>query len=387
MKVSERLSDLEDSAVSSILSRAAGQDWSDVLPLAGGEPRFKLPSSVARDFEDQQLLASKITKYSPFCGIEELLQRIKDKLQIINRIKCDVTDLIVVPGGSAGLSGALAAIVNPGDQVVVPDPCWEHYIQIIRLFGAEPVRFRMHFNGTRYEPDFSDLRSKLGPRVAAVLVNTPLNPCGAVLSESECAELVAITQEFGVWLVSDEEYESFTYGKTRVASPRALSESVISVYSFSKSFSMTGIRLGYVVAPQSIVKLIRRYALYTYMYPPTPSQYMALAALQGSYVDYLDELRCEYERKAARLIDGLAKISGVSCWQPEGGVYLFPRMPVDSDRELVEELISREHLLSVPGSVAGSLGRGHIRLFVGVADDLLDEAVVRLRRFFETRLA
>jgi aspartate/methionine/tyrosine aminotransferase len=376
------LADLPLSAVSQILTRAAAHGWSDVLPLAGGEPRFASPEGALQRLRTDD--SDQITKYSPFAGQKDLLSAIREKLQKINGMDVHEDNILCVPGGSAAILGALMAVVDSGSEVVISDPCWEHYLSMVRLAGAVPRRFRMTFDGTRYTPDLDSLAAAIGGRTRAILLNTPLNPCGAVLRREEAVAIAELAASKNVWLIVDEEYETFVHGENVHFSAGSLDNNVISLYSFSKSFALTGVRLGYIVAPARIIDLTRRYALYSHMYPPSPSQRIAYGALSGDYVGYLRGVRAEYERLMQRLYDGIAPINGISCWKPEGGVYLFPRIDLPINRTPADVLIDDFHLLCVPGEVAGEMGRGHVRFFYGVTEGQIDQAVSRIRAMSET---
>lgn len=378
---SDLIDGLPDSAVSRILTEAANANYPDALPLAGGEPCFPIFDKIISSLNgfDEKL----ITKYSPFKGHNLLLELIQKKLQIINNINADLNELIVVPGGSFALIAALMAVVNPADEVLISNPCWEHYVSIVRLCRAKPVRFNMRFDGARYTVDMEHLKSAISQNTKAILLNTPLNPIGSVLSRDEAKAICQLAKEKNFWILIDEEYETFIYDHNSHYSARSEDENVITLFSFSKSFALTGIRLGYIVAPKRIINLIRRYGLYTYMYPSSPSQCMAIHLLSGDYISYLSNVAEIYQKKMSRLYNGIKDINGIDCWRPEGGVYLFPRLIVDSKIDVAKKLISEFHLLCVPGYVAGEIGKYNIRLFIGAEDQHLYEAASRLILFMK----
>jgi aspartate/methionine/tyrosine aminotransferase len=377
--LSSLLTELPDSSVSSIISSARQQGWTDILPLASGEPVFEFPKSVMQEVLNAE--ANLVTKYSPFTGYEVLRERIQQKLADVNRITSTLEELIVVPGGSWGLYGTIMALVNQGDEVLISDPCWEHYAHIIRLAGATPVKFRFAFQDGRYTPDFDSFEDALTERSKAVLLNTPLNPCGALLTDVEAREMIDVCERRGIWMVVDEEYETFVYDGHEHFSAGSLSPNVISLYSFSKSFALTGIRLGYVKGPKEVINLMRRLGLYSYMFPASPSQCMAIGALTDNYQSYLEDVRALYQQKMSRFCQRISAVPGIDCWRPEGGIYLFPRLNVPEGRNPVEDLIREHHLLSVPGSVAGEMGVGHIRLFFGLDDEVLEKAADHLASY------
>jgi aspartate/methionine/tyrosine aminotransferase len=376
MRTADHIDGLEISAVARILQTAAEQGWSDAIPMAGGEPRFPFPPearSALLDAPDDAL-----TKYSPFLGSERLLECIGEKLQRLNGVDLRERATIAVPGGSYALFATLSVLVDPGDEVLIPDPCWEHYPSVVRAARGHPRRFPMVQEGGRETPDLGALEAAVTPRTKAVLVNTPLNPSGAVLTRDEIEGLAGICDRYDLALIADEEYETFVYAGGSHVSPGAVYDRAICLYSFSKSFALTGIRLGYVSAPPEIVELLRRFGLYTYMFAPSPSQAMAQAVLESDYVPYLRAVRDEYERKASGLAAALDRLPGVDCRMPEGGVYVFPRIAGPDGESLGWSLIERAHVLCVPGEYAGARGRGHVRLFVGVPDEAIAAATDRI---------
>jgi aspartate aminotransferase len=370
------------SAVATIAERALAAGWTDTLFMAGGEPRFDPPAMALRRLaDDGPHSVQAITKYSPFRGHTDLLEGIQRKLASINGVRAGTEDLIVVPGGSAALFAVLSVLVSiDRPEVVITDPCWEHYPRIVAAASGRPVWARTVPSGAHNELDLDALANLIGERTAAVLVNTPLNPTGSMLSREEIGAVGELCDRVGAYLVVDEEYETFTYGGRRHVSARLGHPNAISLFSFSKSFALTGIRLGYVVAEATVIDALKRFGLYTWMYPPSPSQAMAAAMRTEDLGDYLEGVRRLYAGKARRLSTALDAIPQVDCPMPEGGVYVFPHVADRRGDSLTYQLIDDQHLLCVPGEAAGRTGRGHVRLFVGLDDELLDEAVRRIRR-------
>lgn len=377
-KFSEKISRIPDSAVSGIISAAAKANWSDVIPMAGGEPTFELivdAQDTLRQFNEKSL-----TKYSPFYGHTELVQLICKKLKIVNAVHAEQDEVIVVPGGAGGLWGAITAVSDLGTEVIVTDPCWEHYHSIIAMTGARPVVWPIFAGRINGEVDFDALLERITPTTRALLINTPLNPCGYVFSEADLRRLMAICEEHGIYLICDEEYETFVFGEQRHISPRPFSKNVISLYSMSKSFAVTGARVGYVVAQPEVIALIRRAALYSYMYPSSPAQCLAIGILRQDYPAYLESVRLHYQQKMEYLYRRLADIDGIELERPQGGVYLFPKLTLIDGVNAAHTLIDKDHLLCVPGDVAGPSCSGRVRFFFGLDNATLDEAAARLRR-------
>ncbi|MGC4853336.1 pyridoxal phosphate-dependent aminotransferase [Micromonospora sp. DT4] len=374
--------DLPLSAVASIAEEAAAAGWTDVLPMAGGEPRFAPPPAALSALSSASVEA--VTKYTPFRGTVPLLAGIQRKLSEVNDLSVDLSEIIALPGGAQALFSALSVLIGPDRrEVVLIDPCWEHYPRIAQAAGAEVRIVPTVREGAHDRIDLDALRGAVTSRTAAVLLNTPLNPTGSVLTAAELREIGDVCGAARARLVVDEEYETFVYGPHQHVSARSVVPEAISLFSFSKSFALTGIRLGYICADPETVDAIKRFGLYTYMYSASPSMVMAAEMLRDDVRPYLKNARGEYEAKAADLSANLDALPGVSCVMPEGGVYVFPRIAQEEGSSVAMRLVRERHLLCVPGEAAGATGRGHVRLFIGLDDAQNREAVLRVREFVE----
>ncbi|MBS0186134.1 MAG: pyridoxal phosphate-dependent aminotransferase [Proteobacteria bacterium] len=383
--LSSVVENLGDSAVSTIISKAAAAGWKDTLHLAGGEPNFPLfPGLIEKLVNFNK---NMITKYSPFLGYENLLNLIQLKLKLLNRIDTPLEEIIVVPGGSSALFSSLSVVLNQGEEVLISNPCWEHYEKIIKLAGGISKSFNLKYLNNRYEIDFQHLKHNITDKTKVILLNTPLNPLGSVLSISEIKELIDICEKHNLWLIVDEEYETFVYDNNQHISIRSLYDQAITLFSFSKSFALTGIRLGYITAPKKIITLLKRFGLYTYMFSSSPSQCIAISLLEdGSYVDYLLDVKKLYQDKMDFFFNLIKDIPNITCWRPEGGVYLFPQLKTHENNP-ADVLINKYHLLCVPGYVAGSCGNNHVRFFLGAEKEILSSAAERLKTFMNENVS
>jgi aspartate aminotransferase len=369
--------DLTISAFARITERATAARWPDLLALAAGEPQYDPPPGAleALRLGDPWLL----TKYPPFEGFPELLEGIQQKLSQVNGLGVGRDELMVVPGGAAALFTILGTLVH-GERrtVILTDPCWENFPGIVAAVGGRPVIARTLRDGPRNPIDLDGLTRLVDRNTAAVLLNSPLNPTGSMLTKEELAQIGEICAHAGARMVVDEEYETFVYEGREHLTARTARPDAVSLFSFSKSYALTGIRLGYVVAEPRLIDAFKRFGLYSYMYPSSPSQLMAAALLRSDLVHHQKHVRNEYERKARRFSAALDALEGVECDMPEAGLYVFPKIALPDGSSAAYELVDHQHLLCVPGEVAGSTGRGHVRFFVGVDDAVIDEAVERV---------
>ncbi|MFF2601333.1 pyridoxal phosphate-dependent aminotransferase [Streptomyces californicus] len=374
--------DLPLSAVAAIAERAAAAGWSDAIPMAGGEPRFACPPGLLDALHTAH--PDSLTKYSPFKGTAELLEAARRKLIEVNHLDVDPDELIVVPGGAQALFSALSILVHgQRRRVVITDPCWEHYPRIAVAAGAEVVRVPTTRDGAHDAIDLDKLDRLVDDTTAAVLLNTPLNPTGSVLRPDELDRIGELCDARGARMVVDEEYETFVYGGNRHTTARAVRQSAISLFSLSKSFALTGIRIGYVTADAATIDALKRFGLFTYMYSSSPALVLATAALQTDLSGYLEGVRSEYEEKAANLAKALDAIPGVDCVLPEGGVYVFPRIAGADGKSYADRLLSEQHVLCVPGETAGAMGRGHVRFFIGLDHESAVTAAGRVRAMLD----
>jgi aspartate/methionine/tyrosine aminotransferase len=379
--VSSVVEKLQMSAVSSISIRASQMNWNDIIPMAGGEPQFAPPKSVNKAFAE--IVEKGYNKYSPFPGYSSLLEKIKLKLRDFNNIDVSEEQIYTVPGGSSALFTALMTLIDKGDEVLIQDPCWEHYPQIITLLGGVPKRFKMvkDKNG-HLRVDKENLQKSITPKTKVILLNTPLNPTGSVLTLSEINEIVEVVEKHDLHLVVDEEYEGFVFEPNRHISPASVYPKAITLFSFSKTYALTGIRLGYIVAPKKIIDSVRKVSLYSFMYAPSPSQYVAEAVLSENHIEFAKKVCSEIYEKSRFLSSALRSIPGVICEDTEAGLYVTPNFSNFgvSGTEMSNILFEQYHLLSVPGEVAGENGKGTVRLFVGLDFKVLNEAVKRIEQ-------
>ncbi|HKR64045.1 MAG TPA: aminotransferase class I/II-fold pyridoxal phosphate-dependent enzyme, partial [Thermoanaerobaculia bacterium] len=351
-----------------------------VLQLEGGEPFLTTPDFVKEAM--RRALDANQTRYAPSSGIPELLEALRAKLARKNGIEVAASDLIITSGGAHGLFCAFQASVNPGDEVMFFAPYWTPIHDQVRFAGG--VESRVPWDDVRGRDDIREaLESHWTPRTRVLYVNSPANPSGDVLTRAQMLSIAEFAKARDLTVIADEAYEDLLYDGEHVsmASLPDMRERTITVFTFSKSFSMTGWRIGYVVAPPLFMEFLRKLVLNTVNGVSTPTQYAALAAAQQD-THFFDALREEY-RKRRDLLVGAFRNAGFDCLTPPGAFYTFPDVRTrlgDDSWKAMETLLDRTSIASVPGVVFGPEGEGHLRMSFSTSMETIEEAVGALGR-------
>jgi aspartate aminotransferase len=351
-----------------------------VLQLEGGEPFIASPEFVKEAMK--RAIDENQTRYAPSSGIPQLLEALRAKLARKNRFHVATGDIIVTAGGAHGLFCAFSATVNPGDEVMFFAPYWTPIKDQVSYAGG--VAVRVPWEEVRDRGDIREaLESRYTPRVRVIYVNTPANPTGDVLTREQLTAVADFAKAHDLTVIADEAYEDLLYDGEHIsiASLPGMLERTISVYTFSKSFSMTGWRIGYVVAPPPFMEFLRKLVLNSVNGVSTPTQYAALAAVTHDPA-FFDSIREDYRRRRDLLV-GAFREAGFDCLTPPGAFYTFPdvrtRLGADSWKAM-ETLLDRTSIASVPGSVFGPEGEGHLRMSFSLAMETLEEAVEALKK-------
>jgi aspartate aminotransferase len=360
--------------------KAAGRD---VVALAGGDPDFDTPDYItAAAF---QAIENGATHYpAPMKGITPLLEAIAHKMETDNGVKVNpATDVVVTPGGKWSLFLALSAIINPGDEVLYLEPVWVSYPPMIVLAGGTPVGVTLSAEDN-FRITAEQLRARITPRTKALMVNTPNNPTGRVLTRDELNAVVAVALEHDLYVISDEIYETIIFDGREHLSPAAepgMAERTLTVNGLSKSHAMTGWRLGWLAGPTPIMKLAAQMNSQTVSSAANFTMHAAVAALKGPK-DTTRAMTDAYQKRRDFMVPALNAIDGVECMNIEGAFYLFPRFPnsAKNSAELAEALIEKAGIASVPGGAFGKSGEGHVRFTIATAMDELEKAVEKLAK-------
>ena len=362
--------------------KARGIDIADFGP---GEPDFPTPEHIKgaaiRALEENR------TKYTPAAGVAALRQAVCDWHAAQLGSSFQPAECIVSSGGKHAIFNAICSLVNPADEVVIPSPYWVSYPDMVKYAGGTPVYLQ-----TRADDGFflraSELEKVITRRTVLVVADSPNNPTGAVIPQDEFAKVLKVCQRRGVWLLADECYSHFTYGDARpfsIASLPGAKERLIVAGSLSKTFAMTGWRIGYALAPQPLVDAMTKLQSQSTSNPTSIAQYAAIEALRGP-MDSVAKMLGEYTRRRERILAGVRAIPGVACTAPQGAFYIFPNVSahltsaLPDSTAVARQLLEREHVAVVPGDAFGA--PGHLRLSYATSVERIEEGLRRLTRFF-----
>ncbi len=352
-----------------------------VWRFEGGEPYMPTPQPIKDAIG--RALARNETRYAPSSGIPELRRAIVAKVREKNQIPADEESPIVVNGGMHGLFAAFATLLDPGDEVLLFSPYWTPIVDVILYNGAVPVR--VPTVSARREGLSAALAKAATAKTKVLYWNSPTNPTGDIFSRAEVQEVCEFAQERGLAVISDEAYEDLIYegeGHVSPASFPGLFERTISVFTFSKTYSMTGWRAGYVIVPKLWRSAMQTVVLYSINGVSTPTQWAALEALSLPE-GFLREAKEGYRRRRDRLVSGLRE-AGFELDTPRAALYLFPRIPASlgsDSRAAARTLLDSARVATVPGLVFGPEGEGHLRFSFSVAEEMIAGGVEALRAF------
>jgi aspartate aminotransferase len=357
----------------------------DVVDFGPGEPDFPTPDHIKR--AAIKALDENRTKYTATPGIAPLRQAICDWHAAQLGSSYQPAECVVTVGGKHAVFNSICSLVNGGDEVVIPAPYWVSYPDIVKYAGGTPVVVETR-EKDGFCPRAEEIEGAISSRTRVVIINSPSNPTGAVIPQNEFVRILEVCQKHGVWLLSDECYSHFVYGDARpysIASVPGSKDRIIIAGSFSKTFAMTGWRMGYALAPAPLVGAITKLQSQSTSNPTSIAQYAALEAMRGP-MDSVGVMLAEYARRRERILAGLRAIPGITCTAPQGAFYVFPNVSahinaeMPDDTALTKQLLEREHVAVVPGEAFGA--PGHVRISYATSIERIEEGLRRLTRFF-----
>jgi aspartate/methionine/tyrosine aminotransferase len=369
-----------------IAKYASKYNYEDMVYLNIGEPDFDTPGHI-REAAIEAIQSGK-THYTPDVGVRDLREAIAAKLESENGLHYSADDITVVSGSQEGISVVSQAILNPGDEVILSDPYYPSYTQNIYLRGAKPVFVPLRDNDG-YQMSASDVEKAVTQKTKAIIMVSPNNPTGGVQSLDELKAIAETAVKHDLLVVSDEIYEYIVYDGHKhysIGSLPGMLERTITQNGFSKSYAMTGWRIGYVATPRDLTPKVQEIHRATVICPPSISQYAALAALRGPK-DSVTRMIAEFARRREFVVKRLREIPNVKVAAPSGAFYVFPDLSAYTmdDRSLAKDLIVKAHVVTVHGSGFGSLGRGHLRISFAASISKLEEGLNRLEEYLKAR--
>lgn len=379
--VSKLVQDLKPSGIRKFFDLAA--DMEGVVSLGVGEPDF-VTSWAVREAAINSL-EEGYTSYTANAGLLELREEIANYMKKQFHVSYNPKDeIIVTVGASEGIDIALRAILNPGEEVIIVEPCFVAYAPMVALAGGTPVTVQ-----ALQENDFKikaeQIEALITPKTKAVLICSPNNPTGTLLGKEDLAAIAEVVKKHDILVISDEIYAELVYDEdyTSFAAIDGLQERTILLNGFSKAFAMTGWRLGFVCAPKEISEAMLKIHQYALMCASTMAQYAGIEALRHGMQDVV-EMRRSYRRRRNYIVKSFNEI-GLDCHNPGGAFYAFPSIKKTglSSQEFAEKLLVEEKVAVVPGDVFGESGEGHIRCSYASSMEQLQEAIRRIKRFME----
>jgi aminotransferase len=358
-------------------------EMKDVISLTIGEPDFTTPEPMTRAAIDS--LEAGETHYTANGGMIELRELVAANLHDRYGVDYDPrTELVITVGASEGVDAALRATINPGDEVIYHEPCFVAYAPCISLAGGTPVPIATT-DATDFRVTAEMIRAAVTPRTKAIFLGYPNNPTGAVLDRSDLEAIARVAEEHDLLVYSDEIYDRLVYGDHEHVAFSALPrmrERTVLLGGFSKSYAMTGWRIGYVAAPAELMAGIAKVHQYAIMCAPTPAQFAAIEALRNGE-PHLQAMHAEYDRRRRYITDRFNQL-GLSCFEPKGAFYCFPHVSAATgidESAFAERLLEEERVGVVPGVAFGPSGAGHVRVCYATAYEQIVEAMDRIERF------
>ncbi len=357
--------------------------YEDSINLCIGEPGFITPKHIIKVGADN-LLAGK-TKYTPNAGILPLREAVAEKLRTENHIPCNPDQIIITAGGTQALMLALITLVDHGDEVIIPNPEWPDYLGQVLMAGATPVSAVLT-EENRFKMTAEVIEPLITPKTKLIMLNTPANPTGAMLSADETEAIAELIKRRKVFVIFDEAYERLTYDGNRhvsLGSFPGLQDYLVTINTFSKTYAMTGWRVGYACANEEITA--RMVKLHENMVASVNEafQLAAIRALESAASD-VEMMRQTYDKNRKLIVEGLNKLKGFSCLNPQGAFYAFPNVKEfgGSSTEIAGMIFEKTHVATAPGSAFGSAGEGYLRLSFANDYESLEIALNRLEKAF-----
>lgn len=352
----------------------------DIIELGGGEPDFPTPAHIIDAAIDA--IRKGMTKYTPSRGIPELREAIASKYLSESNVSLDpATEILVTPGAKQAFFYAILAVIEPEDEVLVFDPCWVSYEPIVQIAGGRLVRIPT-VEGNSFKPHFEDIERSISKSTKMLILCNPNNPTGALLAKDYLKKLAALVEEHDLWILCDEIYDKIVFDSctfTSLLSIKQKKDKIIVVNGFSKTYAMTGWRLGYGVANARLIDAMTKLQEHSATCPGSFIQYGGLAGLCGDQ-GAVKQMLTEYTKRRDYLVKQISTLEPLSCFKPEGTFYLFANVTGlgKKSEEIATELLKKTGVTTTPGSAFGPSGEGYLRLSFAIPFPRLQEAMNRI---------
>ena len=379
--LSERVQNLSPSGIRKFFDIIASMD--DVISLGVGEPDFVTPWHIREAAITS--LESGHTMYTSNFGLMELRLEIAAHIRKLYEVNYDPSsEILVTVGVSEALDLVMRSILDPGDEVIVPEPTYVSYVPCIALAGGIPVDVPTTMENS-FQVTAADIESRITPRTKAILLGYPNNPTGAVMTRDAMLEISNLAIKYDLTVISDEVYDRLVYGVEHTCFPSLpqMKHKSVLLGGFSKAYAMTGWRIGYACANSDIIEAMMKIHQYTMLCAPIQGQMAALEALRFGETE-VENMRLEYDRRRRLMVNGLLSI-GLDCIDPLGAFYTFPSIKSTglTSEEFAEQLLLEEKVAVVPGSAFGESGEGHVRCCYAVSQKEIEGALERIERFIK----
>ncbi len=364
-------------------AQALERQGREILHFEIGEPDIETPDNIAQ--AGIRAIQKKKTHYVPSVGVLELRQALQDEVERTRGYRPDVEQIVIIPGLKPGIFFGMLGIVDPGDEVIYQDPGYPAYGSIVSFIGAKGVCIPLlEENEFRMNP--ADIEERITEKTKLIVVNSPQNPTGSVMTRKEMDEIAEIAEERDVWVMSDEIYSKMTYEDDHF-SPTArdgCAERTVLLDGFSKYYAMTGWRLGYMVVPKPLAARLQDFLVSAVSCTATFTQWAGVEALTGDQA-FISEMMVRYKEKRDRVVEGLNSIPGFSCLAPKGAYYAFPNIKGTgmTSQEVADHLLNNAGVAVLPGTSFGPYGEGYLRFSYATSLENIDAAIESIRRSFE----
>ncbi len=378
--IAQHIASVPPSGIRRFFDIAATMD--DVISLGIGEPDFDTPAPILQ--AGVESLHRSETHYTSNSGVLELRQALSANLERLYGVTYDPEDeILITVGVSEALYLALSAIIDPGDEVIIPTPCFVSYQPEVIFAGGKPITLPARVeDGFQVRAD--DLKAQITPQTKALLIGYPNNPTGAVMSRPRLEEIAKVAADHDLVVISDEIYDRLVYDHEHVcfASLESMRERTITLGGFSKDYAMTGWRIGYAAAPAPLLAAMRKIHQYTIMSAPTTSQMAAITAIRNGE-EHVQQMVAEYDRRRRLIVSGLNEL-GLKTFEPKGAFYAFPSITASGmdDESFAERLLEEERVAVIPGNAFGAEGE-YVRCSYATAYEDIEEALERIQRFMQ----